>query len=146
MKHSWPAGLRIALGLAFAVSGGLKLMQPSQEFLAVILKFQIIGGLPAQILSIFLPWTEFIGGVFLVLGLWTEAALGALWILNLLFILALGSALARRIPMKDCGCFGERFSLPIWATFILDGVFWAAFWVFWRSKNRFFSLDSAFQK
>lgn len=146
MKHPWPAVLRICLGAVFVFSGSLKLLQPSQEFLSVVLGFEIVGGPSARFLSVFLPWAECLGGVFLVLGLWTEAALWCLWALNSLFILALGSVLARRIPMKDCGCFGERFSLPVWATLLLDFVFWAAFWVLWRSKHRSFTLDSAFQK
>ena len=146
MTGLWLAVLRVALGLTFAVSGALKLMRSSQEFLSVILGYKILSGEPARLLSIFLPWTEFLGGVFLTLGLWTETAAAALWVLNSVFVLALGSALARGVTLKDCGCFGDRFSLPPWAVFLLDLGFWAAFWALWRSKSRSFGLDNAFQK
>jgi len=141
-----PAFLRILLGAAFALSGSLKLLQPSQEFLSIILGFKIVGGETARLLSVMLPWGEFVGGVFLALGLWAEPALVLLWTLNSLFIFSLGSSLARGIPLKDCGCFGKHFLLPVWATLLLDLGFWVAFLALWRLKDRSLSLDRAFQK
>ena len=112
--------LRILAGAVFAVSGYLKLIEPAQNFLTVIQGYQILGGLAALWAARVIPWAEFIFGVFLVLGLWPRTALTALWALNSAFILALGSAIWRKLPLKDCGCFGDSLSMSLHDTLLFD--------------------------
>lgn len=147
MKNAALTVLRVFLGVIFTVSGGLKLLEPSQQFLETILGFEIIGGAPARFLSVALPWTELIFGVFLVLGLWTEAATAILWVMNSVFILALTSVLVRGLPMDECGCLGKKFSLPVPGALLLDVVFWAAFFFLWTQRRRHsqWSLDKLFR-
>lgn len=121
--------LRVVLGAAFAFSGYLKLIHPPEEFLAVILKFEIVGGQAARLLSVGLPWVEWVFGIFLIVGLWTRFAGGVLWALNTVFTAVLASVLLRRLPLESCGCFGERFALPVWTTLLIDLALWAGFCV-----------------
>ena len=74
--------IRILLGAVFIFSGFQKLTHPAENFQAVIEKFEIVGGSAAAVLSHVIPWYEFVFGAFLVLGLWTDLALAALWPLN----------------------------------------------------------------
>ncbi len=135
---------RIAVGAVFVVSGFMKLMEPYQNFLAVIYSYKMVAGEPAKLLAILLPWVEFLGGVFLVAGLWTRAAVGALWALNHLFLAAIISAVLRKLPIHECGCFGNSsVSLPLGKVLVLDIGLWFVFaLLFFRSEDiLFLSLD-----
>ncbi len=56
------------------------------------------------------PWVEIICAVLLVLGLWTRAAALLMWVLTVVFIIAIMSVLYRGIDVK-CGCFGDGYLL-----------------------------------
>ena len=135
---------RIFIGAIFAFSGFMKLISPSENFLSVILNYQLISGPPAVLLSKALPWIEFIGGVFFALGLYTRHALFTLWALSTVFIIALSSVLIRGISLDDCGCF-SGMSLSVPQTLAADIFFWSFFaWSFfireigiWQADNRF---------
>lgn len=148
MKRVFFTALRVLLGLVFAVSGLIKLIQPSGQFLAVILGFEIVGGLSARLLASAIPWAEWMLGVLLILGLFSCIATLGLWALNSVFILALASVLVRRLPLENCGCFGEKFSLPVWATLLLDLGIWGAYLLYWKYglKQSPWNLDSLFKK
>jgi len=119
--------LRVALGLLFFYSGFSKLIVPYQNFMYVIEGYQMLDHSVAMWVARTMPWVEVIGGLFLAAGLWTRAAAGVLWFLNWTFLVALGQALVRRLPIDDCGCFGEGIKLPLWATFAVDCVLWVLF-------------------
>ena len=148
MKKAFFVVCRVLLGSVFAVSGLMKLLQPSGQFLAAILSFEITGGFPARALAATLPWAEWVLGVFLILGLWSEWAALGLWALNSVFVVVLASVLARHLPIDHCGCFGEKFTLPVWGTLLLDLGIWGTFFLFHRYglKSRCLSLDKLFTK
>lgn len=136
--------LRIVIGGLFIYSGYSKLLQPSANFAGAILSYQIVGAREASWLAIALPWGELVAGVFFVLGLWLRPALFFLWSLNSIFIIAITSALMRKLPIESCGCFGEGAkALPLWATLVLDGILFFIFlgmsWAY--QKARQISLD-----
>ena len=139
----WLVILRIAIGALFVVSGFMKLMEPPPAFLAVIQTYEMAGGGAARAAAFVLPWAEFLGGLFLVAGFYTTAALSVLWVLNTLFIAALTQALIRKLPVQDCGCFGKSFHPPIQWTLVLDLALWASFAVLFarRRPASDFSLD-----
>ena len=127
--------LRLCVGALFVYSGYSKLMEPSANFIGAILGYQIVDARTASWLAVVLPWTEFVAGVFFILGIWFQTALYALWSLNLVFLAAISSALIRHIPIKDCGCFGEgAHAFPIQATLALDILLFAVF--FWMNRNK----------
>lgn len=116
--------LRIFIGVVFLVSGGEKLLSPRENFLYVI---QGYDALPwpvlEQITSFVFPWAEFMIGGFLVLGLWTRLSLWAAGGCFLTFIALLAQAQIRRLPLQDCGCFGELFKFPLAVTMNMDIIF-----------------------
>ena len=138
--------LRILIGSVFIVSGFIKLMQPYQNFLSVVHSYEILKDPLADWFAIAMPWAEFILGVFLILGLWVRPAILSLWAMNTIFIIALASALIRRLPIQECGCFGESFSLPPQWMLALDVLMWCLFMMMagYFESTRTFSLDKKF--
>ena len=140
--------LRLAAGSVFIVSGFLKLTQPYQNFLAVIQRFEVVHGAPAVFFARVMPWVEFVGGVFLVLGFWTRSSTVLLWAMNITFIGVLSSALLRKLPIQECGCFGESLALPVKKTLLIDAGLWivlAALFVF-SSTTVCWGLDRFFKQ
>ncbi len=111
---------RIGTGLLFAVSGFEKLVSPYQNFQFVIEQYQVVGREQAAWIAQTLPWAELVAGVFLALGLWTTAAGAAVLAMFGVFIVAVGQALVRRLPLDECGCFGELISIPLPAVLAMD--------------------------
>lgn len=102
---------RLLIGGIFIYSGFQKASAPAAEFAAVVEAYAIL--LPDWTLPFahILPWIELIFGVFLIAGYgtrWSARVLaGLLW----LFIIALVSAILRKIPIEDCGCYGSSIHL-----------------------------------
>jgi len=140
--------VRVALGGVFVVSGFQKLWGPWENFAAVIEKFEIIRGLPMTVLAQALPWAEFLAGVFLILGLRTLVSLFVLWAMNTVFIGILASAIARRLPIQECGCFGGALSLSLPKMLVVDISLWVLFLVFFLGSRRVKvpSLDTSIGK
>lgn len=102
--------IAIALGAVFLYASVDKILKPG-DFARIIYHYQMIG--PSQalgpfwpnLLAITLPWIEALVGLALVTGFWRrEAALVAGGLL-VVFVAAVGSALARGIDLENCGCF-----------------------------------------
>ena len=140
--------LRIFAGSVFVASGFIKLMQPYQNFLAIIRSYEILSGSPAVALAKTMPWAEFVVGVFLVLGLWSRLSILVLWAFNTVFIGVVGSALVRRLPIQECGCFGDSFSLKPQQILWLDIALWLVFMFMaaYFDSARSFSLDRYFDE
>lgn len=140
--------LRILLGALFLWSGFLKLIEPWQNFQVVIEAYRMIEGDPVRLAARVIPWIESIGGLFLVFGLYTRAAAAALWVLNTLFVSALAQALVRKLPIRDCGCFGDSFSLPLPVMLGVDAALWFGFGslILWDAQASKFSLDAKYSQ
>ena len=149
IKWGWVPILRAGVGFLFVASGYLKLIEPYQNFLAVIYNYQFVAGWAARGAAIAIPWAELVFGVFLLAGLWVRLAAGALWVLNTAFIGVISSALIRKLPVKDCGCFGHSaVSLPLEKVLMLDVALWFVFlFLFIAARSDFaWSLDRYFSK
>ena len=136
MKNRLLLSLRFFLGAVFAVSGFQKLIGPYQNFAAVIEKFEILNSSGASWMARTMPWAELVLGVFLVLGLWERLSLAGLWAMNTSFIAAIASALARKLPIQSCGCFGEAVSVPLPVTLAFDILLWALFLLYFLKGRR----------
>jgi len=108
------------VGLFFVVSGFEKLISPYENFSYVVQGYELLNNSLSDIVALVFPWIEFIVGVFMALGLWLKLSLRVLWAVIVIFIFVLAQALLRNLPIKDCGCFGELFSLPPHVTLIFD--------------------------
>ena len=112
--------LRMIIGLFFLLVSLEKLLEPYQNFLYVVQNYQVFSPPLEEMVARIVPWLEFFLGVFLVLGLWLQYALMALLGLISGFLMILGQAMIRGLPIGSCGCFGEWLSVPLPVMFFID--------------------------
>jgi uncharacterized membrane protein YphA (DoxX/SURF4 family) len=140
--------LRVMVASVFIVSGTEKLLQPSQNFLYVIQGYQIFPWLIVErMVAVVFPWIELFLGVLLMLGLWLRVTLSGLWLCTLTFILLVGQAQIRLLPISSCGCFGDlvKLPLPVVMTFDSDMLLIITLLFSSLAKTSFLSLDRYFQ-
>src|SRR5277367_3009243 len=114
--------LRILIGSIFIISGLGKLLSPYQNFLYVIQAYQLLPSQGEVLVAQILPWIELIVGVFVLLGLWTAWGLRGALVLFGIFVVVVGQALIRGLPLENCGCFGEWIHLKPQTVIILDSL------------------------
>lgn len=96
---------RVLIGGVFLVAGIAKIADPVR-FLFTLREFRLFPeAFFAPFLAIYLPWLEFILGLFLVLGLLHRTSSLMLACLNGMFTVAILSVIMRGMEI-DCGCFG----------------------------------------
>lgn len=123
-------------------------MAAPENFISVVRSYDVLPGWGVLAVAHALPWIELVLGVFIVLGLWLRQSLVSLWFLNTAFIGMVASALIRKLPLEDCGCFGEALHLSPKQVLLLDGALWILFatLLIFMSRVRTFSLDKYFDK
>ncbi|MBI3602028.1 MAG: DoxX family membrane protein [Candidatus Omnitrophica bacterium] len=138
--------LRLFIGLVLLVSGFEKLISPYQNFLYVIQAYQMFPSWMETAAALLVPWVELMVGIFLVLGLWLKRSLKGAVILLACFIIIVGQALLRHLPLEDCGCFGEAIHIPPQGIMVFDSLMLlSAFWLLrYPSKVKGLSLDKYF--
>jgi hypothetical protein len=97
--------LRWGLAAVFIYAGATKLGSP-QNFSDSIATFAILPNGLINLMALALPPFEIIAGLALITGIQRRPAFFGLAALTLIFMLALGAAIVRGIPV-DCGCFGS---------------------------------------
>jgi uncharacterized membrane protein YphA (DoxX/SURF4 family) len=111
---------RLFLG-GLLIYASIDKMANAPDFLKVIHNYKV---LPVQLenpLAIFLPWLEFLTGLFIVIRKWTKSA----WLLYstmlVVFIIALSQAQIRGLDIS-CGCFSVAPSSTstVWLRIIED--------------------------
>lgn len=94
---------RVTLGLVFILSALGKIGDP-REFSDAVAAYKILPITSVNVFAIILPWLELLVGLSLFSGTRIrESALLSI-IMNLMFIAAVSSAMARGLDIK-CGCF-----------------------------------------
>ena len=139
--------IRILFGVFFIGTGLLKLMEPREEFEALIRTYQIFPEALIHWISLTLPWIELMVGTCLALGFLTTAATWTGGALLLGFTLALGYTVAMGIDLEDCGCFGSiglQQSGP--TAFIRNLLLLALFVPLLRYPARIWSLDALLER
>lgn len=96
--------LQWALAAVFGYAGITKLSSP-QGFSDSIASFAIVPNSLINLISLGLPPFEIIAGFAIMTGIHRRPALFGVLGLTITFMVALGSAIIRGIPV-DCGCFG----------------------------------------
>jgi uncharacterized membrane protein YphA (DoxX/SURF4 family) len=100
----------IALGALFIYASYDKILAP-RDFARIIYHYRLVGPsaelgfLPANLLATVLPWVELVCGVLLITGLWRREAAVVTAAMLVVFVFAVGWALAQGIDIKNCGCF-----------------------------------------
>jgi len=129
--------LRVVLAGIFIYASWEKLFKPD-DFARIVDGYRILPQPMVSLVAIWLPWTELIAGVALLVGIWPRA-MGLLFTgLTAVFILGLIQALARGIDLQ-CGCFSldpeeaVRSWASLWQEFLLlAGCLWV--WIgYWKT-------------
>jgi uncharacterized membrane protein YphA (DoxX/SURF4 family) len=102
--------LAILLGAVFVYASLDKIAKPA-EFARIVYHYQLIGPsaaigpLPANLLAVTLPWIEAVAGILLIAGVWRREAALVVAAMLVVFVVAVGAAVARGIDVENCGCF-----------------------------------------
>jgi putative oxidoreductase len=137
---------RVILGVTFIYASLDKIANPDQ-FARIVYNYKILPGFIINVFAVTLPWVEFIAGLFLIFGVFTESASLLISFLLVIFIIAISINLYRGINL-NCGCFStdpagkkEGASLLIKDFFFL----FLGMMIFFFNKN-FASLSTLFTK
>lgn len=121
-------------------------MAPVENFMAVIEGYKFLGPPFISWVAYILPWLELIFGTFLALGFLTRTSALSLSVFVISFIAILLRSLFMRLPISDCGCFGEGISLLPQQAAVLDaGLLLLLVIVIWR-RPAFLSLDEKLKR
>ena len=111
LRHpALPWLLGIGLGAVFVYASIDKIEQP-REFARIVYHYRLIGPsaalgfVPANAFSVALPWIEALTGLLLIVGVWRREAALTAGLLLVMFLVAVGWALAHGIDVENCGCF-----------------------------------------
>jgi uncharacterized membrane protein YphA (DoxX/SURF4 family) len=142
-KYVFPI-VRIGVGCLFIVTGSLKLANPT-EIKLVLIMFIYTREIP-NLLSVLIPSIEVLLGLLLLLGLFTRFAAIHLNVLLVLFFYVTLYAIRHNINVS-CGCFGGL----IYDTFginnlILQGTLFLLNLMAIFDKKRIISLDKLLTK
>lgn len=119
--------LRVILGFIFIYAALDKIFNPA-TFAKVIYHYRVLPVELINLAAIIMPWLELTLGIFLVFGLWIKTSSVLAGIFTFIFIMLMGSAMARGLNI-ECGCFSlnPEASLVGWRRIIEDILMLAGF-------------------
>ncbi len=122
--------LRWYLGLLFVEASWHKILDPG-SFAVDVATYDILPLVLVNFVAITLPWTELIAGLLLLAGWRVRAASLLVSAMMMVFIMALGIALAKGLDMS-CGCFASQGAAedPISALTVGRDSLWLAMGIF----------------
>jgi uncharacterized membrane protein YphA (DoxX/SURF4 family) len=123
------------MGGVFLYAGGLKIADPA-AFAGSVAAYKLIPTFGNYLVAATLPWVEVLCGLLLVAGYRVRAGATLILLMNLVFVVALTSAIIRGLDI-DCGCFrqGGPKTSP-WIALLRDLAFIAGIVVLLRLDNR----------
>ena len=127
--------LRFVVGGVFVFAGVVKIINPAQ-FAGDIGNYRVLPYEWIDLLAVTLPWVEVVAGLLLIGGIWTRASALVIALMLLVFLIAIGQAVARNLNI-DCGCFGSVEGRKVGAIALGQdvGLLAAAVWLCWREKE-----------
>lgn len=137
---------RVFVGAVLVYAGASKAAAPAEEFALVIGAYDVIPTSMSLPLAGLLPWIELIVGWALILGVQARMAAVAAGAMTTMFLVAIGSVLARGIPIPNCGCFGEAMHFTPGHAFLFDSLLAALCWIVFTAEPDPLSLDSWSQR
>jgi uncharacterized membrane protein YphA (DoxX/SURF4 family) len=100
----------IALGAVFVYAAVPKIEAP-REFARIVYHYGLagpsatLGYTPPNLVAVVLPWLELLCGLLLITGIWRREAAVLTAAMLVVFLAAVGWALAHGIDIENCGCF-----------------------------------------
>lgn len=105
---SWVAvAARLVVGGLFVFSGMSKVMLPHGEVMALVEQYQVVPRFLIFPIAAGLPWIELASGTALCIGFLTTPAAWLVVAQLISFSVLMVVVLVARIPIEDCGCFGN---------------------------------------
>ncbi len=95
--------LRLLLGITFVYASLDKIAHPDQ-FAKIVYNYKILPGFLINVFAVTLPWVELFGGLFLILGIFTEGASLLISFLLVIFVIAISVNVFKGVDL-NCGCF-----------------------------------------
>jgi len=95
--------LRVALAGIFIYASWEKVAH-TDDFASIVEGYQLLPVAVVPLVAIWLPWTELLAGLALLVGIWPRAVALLFSGLTVVFIAGLIQAMARGIDIQ-CGCF-----------------------------------------
>ena len=96
------------LGVIFIAASVDKIAHPA-EFAEIVQNYQILPDSLVNVFAVVLPWLEALLGILILCGWWLKGATTLANLLLVVFLGALGAAVARGIDVH-CGCFSSKAS------------------------------------
>ena len=114
--------MRLFVGVTFIIASYYKIVDPG-AFAKSIWFYHLVPGSLINIIAIVLPWLELICGLGIIFGFTYRGSVVLTFVMTLVFIIALSTAIARGISL-DCGCFKAAASSTnsAWNTLWFDVV------------------------
>jgi uncharacterized membrane protein YphA (DoxX/SURF4 family) len=113
--------LRIFLGALFVYSSVHKIQEPF-GFAKAVREYQMLPFAFTNLFAIFIAWSELVAGIMLILGVMTRKAAGAVFVMLVLFTIAIATTVVRGIAV-DCGCFSNEGNHATDYTLVLRNLF-----------------------
>ncbi|MCK5912698.1 MAG: DoxX family membrane protein [Desulfuromusa sp.] len=110
LKKVISLGSRFTLAIVFIYAGVVK-SNDITAFAGQIANYQILPYAWNYLIASILPYLELLCGLLLLLNMRVRPAVLVLFVLNVIFMVALASAIARGFDI-DCGCFNPNSANP----------------------------------
>jgi uncharacterized membrane protein YphA (DoxX/SURF4 family) len=141
---SFLRGRRLNLMARFIV-GGLffyaafeKVLHPA-AFAMAVRGYKLIPFSVSNLFAIAVSWSEIVAATFLILGIFTRKAAGAIFLLLIVFIAAISTVLVRGMVI-DCGCFGEGGASTSWLLLVRNAALLFGAFLIMRYNDGWMSL------
>lgn len=95
--------VRVFVGVVFIYASYYKILHP-MEFAKSIWYYHLAPVSLINLMALILPWWEFIAGVCLIFGVFYRGAVWSVFLMTIIFGIALASAAVRGLDI-ECGCF-----------------------------------------
>ncbi|MFQ5511599.1 MAG: MauE/DoxX family redox-associated membrane protein [Candidatus Krumholzibacteriia bacterium] len=113
--------LRVLLGGLFLFSSLQKVQHPD-EFAIAVRAYKLLPVSLSNVFALLVAWSEVLAGGMLILGLMTRKAAGAIFVLLVMFTVAIATTLIRGLAI-DCGCFSNEGGSQTGFTLIIRNLF-----------------------
>lgn len=132
-------GVRLALAVVFLASALGKIADPA-AFADNVAAYRIVPFPLVNLFAIVMMWTEFLVGLSLLNGFAYRSGALLAAVMNIVFILAAGSAMVRGLDI-ECGCFTVAKSTVGWGLIARDVLFLAMALIVLPERSRFHVND-----
>lgn len=132
-NHYAALAARWVLGLVFIVFSLGKIVDTA-TFADSIAAYRLLPLAVVNVVALVMAWTEFLVGISLLNGVAYRSGALLAALMNVVFILAVGSAMARGLSI-ECGCFTVARETVGWGLLVRDTVFLALAIVVLRNRE-----------